>query len=104
MPEGTFGERLRQARKKAGITVSDLSDYLKVSKKTVYGWETDRNFPGFSTLPSLCAILGVSLDELFGIADGSFTVSEMERKIIEAYRAHPEMRKSVLRLFELEEK
>ena len=104
MLEDTFGKRLRAARKKIGMSVSDIADRLNISTKTVYGWENDNCFPGTSILPALSRILETSLDELFGTGESSFVISETERKLVEAYRDHPEMRKSVLRLFELEDK
>jgi transcriptional regulator with XRE-family HTH domain len=41
----TFGEKVREARKKLNISQDDLSNKMGVSRRTVTSWETDKSFP-----------------------------------------------------------
>jgi len=41
----TFGEKVREARKKLNISQDDLSNQMGVSRRTVTSWETDKSFP-----------------------------------------------------------
>ena len=41
----TFGEKVREARKKLNISQDDLSNRMGVSRRTVTSWETDKSFP-----------------------------------------------------------
>jgi transcriptional regulator with XRE-family HTH domain len=41
----TFGEKVREARKKLNLSQDDLSNKMGVSRRTVTSWETDKSFP-----------------------------------------------------------
>lgn len=64
-----FGERLRQARIKAGLTQSDLAEIAgengdAASKQTVSGWEAGRHYPKANQLRAICLKLNISPDDL----------------------------------------
>ena len=77
-----FGAAIRNARKKKGITQEALGDKLGVSRFTVRNWESDINKPDYETLPVLCEILGISVQELFG--DALPLQSVMDRMILKS--------------------
>ena len=58
----TFGERLRNLRKKAGLTQEELAERINVHVVTVAKWETNKQLP--QTLAPLAQALHVSEDEL----------------------------------------
>lgn len=60
----SFGDRLREARKAAGLTQEQLGFALGVTKSSVSAWENDRETPSFRLLPNLRSVLKRSLDEL----------------------------------------
>lgn len=65
----SFGARLTEARKRKGLTQSQLGEGLGTdgadcSKAVVYGWEKDQHFPRVDQLALICARLGVSADFL----------------------------------------
>ncbi|MDL5367636.1 helix-turn-helix transcriptional regulator [Xanthomonas sp. NCPPB 2654] len=60
----SFGDRLREARKAAGLTQEQLGFALGVTKSSVSAWENDRETPSFRLLPNLRGVLKRSLDEL----------------------------------------
>lgn len=60
----TFGERLKSARKRAGLTQEQLAEKLLVSRQAITKWETDRGMPDIENLKQLSALLGISIDSL----------------------------------------
>lgn len=62
----TFGGRLQQVRKAAGLSQEQLGELVGMSRQAVSKWETDQAAPDIETLARLCGVLGVSADELLG--------------------------------------
>lgn len=65
----SFGARLAQARKRAGMTQQELGRGLSTggedaSKSVVYGWEKDQHYPRVDQLMLICQKLGCSADFL----------------------------------------
>ena len=60
----TFGEKLKAARKEAGLSQEQLSEKLSVSRSAVAKWESDRGMPDVSNLKAMGELLGVSIDYL----------------------------------------
>ncbi len=59
-----MGERVRTARQRAGMTLRQLGSATGVSASLLSQIENGRARPSVTTLYSLVAALGVSLDEL----------------------------------------
>ena len=59
-----FGEQLRMAREKKGLTQQTLAEKLYVSRQTVSHWECGVRYPDLLTTKRLSDILEVSLDDL----------------------------------------
>lgn len=59
-----FGERLRQARKKAGLSREVIGDFVGLSPNSYGQYETGRHEPSVVSLIKLSRILNVSLDWL----------------------------------------
>lgn len=60
----TLGEKLKEARKKAGISQEQLSEKLGVSRSAVAKWETDNGIPDIDNLKTVSRLLNVSIDYL----------------------------------------
>ena len=58
-----FGERLKQAREKKGMTQQTLADRLFVTRQTVSRWENGVRYPDILTVRKLSEILEISLDD-----------------------------------------
>lgn len=52
-----FGERLREARVAAEMTVADLARRLGVDPRTVAGWQAGRSRPSYERLVEIARIL-----------------------------------------------
>lgn len=58
-------ERIKQYRKKHGITQKELADVLCVSPQTISKWERDECYPDISFLPILAKTLECCVNEFF---------------------------------------
>ena len=59
-----FGENIRKAREKLGITQQTLADKLYVTRQAVSRWENGSRYPDLLTAKSLAKALDTNLDEL----------------------------------------
>ena len=80
--ENKVGIRIRELRKRAGMTQAELAAKIGVTASTVGMYEQGRREPDSAKLVELCNIFGVSVDHLLGnssIEDtsGSVEVSEV---------------------------
>ena len=64
-----FGTRLKEARKKTGITQKDLSSRLGIAQSTVANYENNTRFPGEIILREISEYLNTSIDYLMGIEE-----------------------------------
>ena len=92
----TFGERLKELRKAAGITQTGLAETLNVHPQTVSKWERGLSEPDISQLGELAAALGVTLEKLCGQAEaeqtfvGCFQAEEFGKMLSERRAARGE--------------
>lgn len=59
-----MGEKLRSARKAAGMTQVQLADALGCHQKDIARWEAAAVEPGVMTVKAMARILGCSMDDL----------------------------------------
>lgn len=58
------GERLKNARKQAGLTQEAAADKLQVSRQTLSNWENNRTYPDLVNLLAISDLYQISLDAL----------------------------------------
>ena len=80
-----FGDRIRNARKAAGLTQRQLADSLGVSNTSISNWEKGLSRPGADMIQKLCAYLSLQPNYFYGTdsapADtGKRTVSDDDIK------------------------
>ena len=80
-----IGAVLKEARKKARLSQKDLAEMMNVTRNTVINWEANKNKPDYDTVPELCAILGISLNDLFGMQKDT-ALSPLEERLVENFR------------------
>ncbi|WP_288934385.1 helix-turn-helix domain-containing protein [uncultured Acidaminococcus sp.] len=78
-----FAQRVKELRKKKGLTQTDLAKALKVTKGTVSTWETGSRKPEFGTMDRLCDFFDVSLSYLIGSSDDASPAHMTEEEIID---------------------
>ena len=79
----TFAGRIRYFRTLNNMSQVHLSEMLGITKNTISNWESGRRRPELDMVPALCAALGITFDEFYGI--GEFITSE-DKKLILRYR------------------
>ena len=60
-----LGAKIRELRKKRGISQEVLAQYLGVTFQAVSKWENGTAMPDVPLIPALASFFGVSTDELF---------------------------------------
>ena len=70
-----IGNKIKELRKRKGMTQEQLAAGLSISFQSVSKWETGLTLPDLSMLPGLTRLLGVTADELLGL-----TVSETKER------------------------
>ena len=60
----TLGEKIKEARKQAGLSQEQFADKMNVSRSAVAKWETDKGIPDISNLKVMSKLLNVSIDHL----------------------------------------
>ncbi len=65
----TLSQNIATFRKAKGYTQEQLGEMLGVSNQAVSKWETGVSYPDVMLLPNLAEALGVTLNDLYGIAD-----------------------------------
>lgn len=60
----TLGEKLKDARKNAGLSQEQLAEKLCVSRAAVAKWETDKGYPDVMNLKAISKLLDISIDAL----------------------------------------
>lgn len=93
-----FGENLRLARNRKGLSQKSLADAVFVSQQAVWKWESNRATPGPEMIVSLAKVLDVSASDLLG--DDSIKKGPVElhadkaQKAYDIIRAMPEDRQT----------
>lgn len=67
-PAPSFGARLAELRKAAGLTQVELAEAIGTSQRMVAYYERTEDYPLARLLRHLSRALGVSADELLGLA------------------------------------
>ncbi len=77
----TFGQIIKDLRRKADMTQEGLAEVLGISGQAVSRWENDLAMPDISLLPVLANLFEVTTDYLLGV-----DITQKERKIKEILR------------------
>ncbi len=86
-----FGEKLKEIRRRDGITQNQAAAQLGVSLGAVGNWESDKRTPDAEMLVHIADTFGVSVDYLLGRTDdGGSTPTEIDR-CIEQLKKRPEL-------------
>lgn len=97
----TFGEKLKQARKKVGLSQEELAGTVNVSRSAIAKWETDKGMPDVSNLKVIAQVLNTSIDYL--LEDGKMLDLSVIREPIDL-SVYGKGRKNVLKNKAIREK
>lgn len=60
----TFGDKLKQIRKQAGMSQEQLAEKIGVSRQAVTKWEADAGIPDIENIIAISTLFDISIDEL----------------------------------------
>lgn len=60
----TIGEKIKEARKSAGLTQEQIAEKLMVSRQAITKWESDKGIPDVDNLKAISSLLNISIDYL----------------------------------------
>ncbi len=85
----TIGENIKKICVLKGIKQVEIAEKLNVSQGTVSNWFKGTNSIDIENLALLCDFLGVSLDQIYGVAPltPAVTLSQEETDLISIYRS-----------------
>ena len=88
MDQIKIGRFISQKRKEKGITQSDLSEKLYVTDRAVSKWENGICMPDSGTIPELCKILDITINDLFSgeIVNMRENETKLEENLLEMTR------------------
>ena len=81
----TLGEKIREARRKCGLSQEQLAEKMSVSRSAVAKWETDKGLPDVGNLKILARLLSVSVDQLLDDTDATDELVIREAYSLAAY-------------------
>ena len=60
----TLGEKIKEIRKKFGLSQEELASIMNVSRQAITKWESDGGLPDISNLQELSKVFGITIDYL----------------------------------------
>ena len=59
-----IGQKLKEARIRAGLTQENVAEKIHVSRQTVSNWENEKSYPDIAVVIELAGLYSLSLDDL----------------------------------------
>lgn len=60
----TLGQKLKEIRKRFGLSQEQLAEIMNVSRQAITKWENDGGLPDINNLQELSKIFGITVDYL----------------------------------------
>ena len=87
----TFAEKLKRARKNAGLTQEQLEEKLLVSRQAITKWESEKGLPDIENLKLLSQVLGISIDDFLSGEESAFYGIRREKIDLNRYEYRPKL-------------
>lgn len=83
-----ISKNISKYREACGMSQKELAQRLGVVPSRISNWETGANCPTIDILFEVCEILGVSINDIYGVyPESRFVLQYDEQEIIKKYRA-----------------
>ena len=93
----TFGQKLKEIRKRFGLSQEQLAEIMNVSRQAITKWENDGGLPDISNLQELSKIFGLTVDYLLNDKNQLPTLSMRKELDKEKYKNKLTMYSEVLK-------
>jgi len=100
MDQEKIGRFIQEKRKEKKLTQSDLAEKLNITDRAISKWENGNCLPDAGTMPLLCKILNISINDLFSgeIVDMKDNEKKLEENLLEMAKLKEEKDKQLLKL------
>ena len=100
MDQIKIGKFISEKRKEKGITQSELAEILNITDRAISKWENGKCMPDVGTIPELCKILNITINDLFSGEVIKMKENEkvLENNLLEMTRLKEERDKQLLTL------
>lgn len=100
MDQIKIGKFIQQKRKEKNITQSELAEKLNITDRAVSKWENGICMPDVGTIPEICTILNITINDLFSgeVVDMKNNEKMLEQNLLEMTRQKEERDKQLLTL------
>ena len=100
MDQIKIGKFIQEKRKEHKLTQSDLAEKLNVTDRAISKWENGNCLPDAGTMPELCKILNISINDLFSgeVVDMKDNQKKLEENLLEMAKIKEEKDKQLLSL------
>jgi transcriptional regulator with XRE-family HTH domain len=95
----TLGEKIKSARKSAGLTQEQLAEKLIVSRQAITKWESDKGLPDIENLKRLSKLLNISIDYLLDDGKNMDLTVIREEINLDDYTVNPNYRGPFLKKY-----
>lgn len=73
-----YGVRIKEARKKKGMTQDKLAEIIGVTPQAISAWENGRNQPSYDVIVTIADVCGVPLEMLIEVSKPSSAMEYIE--------------------------
>lgn len=100
MDQTKIGKFISDRRKEKGLTQSNLAEHLSITDRAVSKWENGICMPDAGTIPELCKILNITINDLFSgeIVDMKNDKKKLEENLLELAKQKEEKDSQLLAL------
>ena len=100
MDQIKIGKFIQKRRKEKNITQNELAEKLGITDRAISKWENGNYLPDAGTMPELCQILSISINDLFSgeIVDMKDNEKKLEENLLEMAKLKEEKDKQLLTL------
>ena len=93
----TLGQKLKEIRKRVGLSQEQLAEVMNVSRQAITKWENDGGLPDVSNLQELSKVFGITVDYLLNDDNGLPALSMRKELDKDKYRNRITMYLEVLK-------
>ena len=93
----TLGQKLKEIRKRFGLSQEQLAEIMNVSRQAITKWENDGGLPDVSNLQELSKVFGITVDYLLNDENGLPALSMRKELNKEKYKNKLTMYSEVLK-------
>lgn len=98
MDQIKIGKFISSKRREKNITQSELAEKLNITDRAISKWENGVCLPDASTMPDLCKILDITINDLFSgkVVDMKENENQLEENLLEMVRLKEQRDKELL--------